>query len=119
MPLAESVKAEIAAEPLVDRAAVEALKAATGPQVLGSIVDDFWPAADGLCADIAAAGDAEARRRAAHTMKGAAANMGAQRAAFVAKLLEKADESELEPLTAALRAALADARPEFDALISA
>lgn len=100
--------------PLVDRSALEPILRVTGPVVMRGIMDSFWKAADDMMAAIdsaIAADDKTALLRAAHTLKGAAANIGAGRAAAISAKLEKVEPASADPIVARLRETMKDTRP--------
>jgi HPt (histidine-containing phosphotransfer) domain-containing protein len=75
----------------IDLATFEALKATTGAEFVGELVDTFLAEAPGMLADLhgaLAAGDAARFRRAAHSLKSNANTFGAQRFAVMARDLE-------------------------------
>lgn len=83
----------------IDRAALDALRALskqTGQDLLGRILDAYAASAEKLVAEIvsaAARADAEAIRRAAHTLKSGSANVGATDIAARALRLEELGSS--------------------------
>ena len=87
----------------IDLAVYSELKASTGPEFIGELVDTFLEEAPGMLAELRgarAAGDADRFRRAAHSLKSNANTFGA------ASLSARARELELKGL---------DADPDRDA----
>ncbi|MGF1463447.1 MAG: PAS domain S-box protein [Maricaulaceae bacterium] len=114
--------APFSASPLVDRGTLDPIIKLAGADAIRPVIQEFWSNADELVEEIETAvraQDATARRRAAHTLKGAAANVGARRAADVCKALETTETEEAAVLIDALRAALAAARPELETILAA
>lgn len=108
--------------PLVDRSALDPIMGATGVEVMRRIVDAFWDAADDMMAAIETAvnsGDAVAIQKAAHTMKGAASNIGAGRAAKVAASMETAGPERAPGLLAELRVTMDETRPALNDVLDA
>ncbi len=106
--------------PLVDRSAIDPIMKVTGVAVMRRIVDVFWNTRDEMVGDLRAAlhsGDPETFRRAAHTLKGAASNVGAGRAARIAAVMEKTPPADAMPMLSALEKALEDTRPALDDLL--
>src|SRR5690606_8718693 len=92
--------------PLIDRSALDPIMKVTGAAVMGRIVAVFWATTDDMVAAVRSAIDAEdpeAIRKAAHAFKGAAANVGAGRAARIAATMERASPAEARILFAELQ----------------
>jgi HPt (histidine-containing phosphotransfer) domain-containing protein len=110
------------AAPLIDRSALDPIMKVTGVAVMGRIVAAFWATTDDMVGAVRGAidsGDPEAIRKAAHTFKGAASNVGAGRAARIAATMERATPDEARALFVDLEQALAETRPALDAVLQA
>ncbi|MFM7103338.1 MAG: response regulator, partial [Verrucomicrobiota bacterium] len=108
--------------PVLDLAALEALRVPGDPAALGELVELFLVDAPRRVAALAAAcggRDREAARVAAHTLKGSAGNLGARRLAARAAEAEVAAREGawgmLDRLLPGLEDCLAEARPRFEA----
>ncbi len=107
--------------PLVDRSALDPIMKVTGPAVMRRIIDAFWAEAGAMTGALntaIASGQQEEIRRAAHTLKGAASNVGAGRAARIAAAMEKADPAQARVLLAALEQSLEQTRPALEMVLN-
>lgn len=112
--------ADDAGAPLVDRSALDPIMKVTGAAVMRRIIDAFWGEADtmlGALNSAIAAGDQDTIRKAAHTLKGAASNVGAGRAARIAAAMERADPEQARALMAALTQSLEATRPALEEVL--
>jgi HPt (histidine-containing phosphotransfer) domain-containing protein len=106
--------------PLIDHSAIEPIMRMTGIPVMRRIVDAFWSATGEMIGSLRAAiesGDTENIRKAAHSLKGAASNVGAGRVASIVGSIERAAPAEAETLFPDLEQALEDTRPALDAFL--
>lgn len=113
--------ADAASAPLVDRSALDPIMKVTGVAVMRRIIDAFWGEADTMVGALGAAiasGDQDSIRKAAHTLKGAASNVGAGRTARIAAAMEKADAAQARLLMPALTHTLTETRPALESLLS-
>lgn len=93
-----------------------------GADRVRGIVEAFWASADELLNEYdraTASGDAETAYRAAHSLKGAASNVGAEQIAAIAKDLQTADGETRARLRAEVDAAVEATRPKIEALLQA
>lgn len=105
--------------PVVDPAFYHEMVGVVGEEAFSSILETFHPVANELTDELAAAiaaKDADARKEAAHSLKGSAANVGATRAAALCQTLETCSQDEAEQLLAPLKDALAQTPAAFKAL---
>ncbi len=93
-----------------DAAPVAAMQEDLGDEVWWTVAGIYWPKAQAdldACDAAVAAGDADARRAAAHSLKGASASLGFEGVAALCATLERCDETEAAATLAALRVAFA------------
>ena len=79
------------AEPTIDRATIEALKETTGADFVAELVDTFLAEVPGMLAELRRGletGNAEAFRRAAHSLKSNCNTLGALPMGVIARDLE-------------------------------
>ncbi len=107
--------------PLLNEQFLGDVISATSTATMRQIAETFWSAADDLTVQLEAAcaqRDAEGRNVAAHTLKGAAGNVGGARLAELARQIEYADPDQAAALAPHLRATLADTRAALDARLA-
>jgi HPt (histidine-containing phosphotransfer) domain-containing protein len=84
-----------------------------GEDVWQAVAEIYWPKAETdleACTAAVAAGDAAARRAAAHSLKGASSSLGFEAVADASATLEHCDEAAAAATLAVLRDAFAAAR---------
>lgn len=106
---------------MIDASILDELKSFAGAEACAAILEAFWEGADELVAAMQAAhaaGNLDGLSRAAHSLKGAALNVGAAEAAAIAKSLERPGPqagAELDRLTVVL----GQTRPLLDHALAA
>lgn len=108
------VSNDLNAIPLVDMSMIEPILQLAGAERVQTIIDSFWVSVEELLnqfLDAYLAQDQEAYKRAAHSIKGAAANIGANRLSEIARQLENASDDETKALFVELETCLRDTRP--------
>jgi PAS domain S-box-containing protein len=96
-----------------DAAAVAVMQEDLGEDVWQAVAEVYWPKAGtdlDACVAAVAAGDAAARREAAHSLKGASSSLGFEAVAAASATLERCDEAEAAATLAVLRDAFAATR---------
>ncbi|MCZ8097777.1 MAG: ATP-binding protein [Burkholderiales bacterium] len=96
-----------------DAASVAVMQEDLGEDVWQLVAEVYWPKAGtdlDACVAAVAAGDAAARRAAAHSLKGASSSLGFEAVAAASAMLEHCDEAEAAATLATLRDAFAAAR---------
>ena len=111
-------------EAILDQATFESLTELVGDDFIGELVETFFEEAPGLLAEIKRAldeGDAEAFRRAAHSLKSNGDSFGATRLAALARELETMGRDgrldEARPKLPQLEAAYEEAAAALRALL--
>lgn len=105
--------------PLIDRQFTDELIGAVGLDAFFAILETFYPVSEELLHALAAAvaqEDGGSRREAAHSLKGASANIGASRAAAICLALETCDDSEAPSHMRELNEAIPATLAAFQAL---
>ena len=99
-------------EPVLDRPTVDELLSITGRDGLRPLVDVFITTSSEIVGQLQEPQDDLALRELGHSLRGAAANMGANRVSVVARLIEKGTpEQQAE--------GLAQVKAAYDATVSA
>jgi len=107
--------------PLLDRSLIEELLASLGKETL---LDVLTPTLDNLkgyitrMKQLVAAGEREQARRLAHQIKGAASQVGAQRLAGLARLIEHESGADAAELTVWMDRTLTETKPVFTAFFA-
>lgn len=111
--------AMIHAEPLVNDTVYNDIVSIAGKDAFFAILETFYPVADELLASLRQActeNDCQTRKEAAHSLKGAAANIGAQRAAAVCAQLEECEPGAAGDLVASLEKIMPDTYAAFKSI---
>ncbi len=120
-PASASDREPLASTPLLNEQFLSDVITATSTAIMRQIADTFWDAAADLTTQLETAcarNDPSARKLAAHTLKGAAGNVGGARLAELARQLEDAEPSDAAALVTHLGAIIADTRAALDARLA-
>lgn len=116
---------EIASDGLVDSEQLETLVASAGTEAAQAILDAFWQSCDQLVADLTtcmAENRDEEAARAAHALKGSAANLGAvamvQTSRDIEQALRAGQSEAVQAGIAKIREDMKATRTAFEALIA-